>query len=221
MATPPDATYDLHLPAGTATLFEDRVAAIPEAKRGSWRYHVVAADDTLASVAHAYRVQPELLAEVNQLSETSSLSGVTALVVPVAPEAAPSLHRVLYTVRRGDTLITISDRFGVSLADLRSWNHVTGIRVEPGRRLHVAEPAPVQQASTSRRRHSSAAAEPEHAKSRTKIGAGSPAGHSGTAAPAAKKTRPAAKKKRSKTASQEKSEPPHKSAEMAKASQEK
>jgi membrane-bound lytic murein transglycosylase D len=130
----------------------------------------------------------------------------------VAPEAAPSVHRVLYTVRRGDTLITISDRFGVSLADLRRWNHVTGTRVDPGRRLHIAEPAPVEQASGSRKRYSSAASETTRTRS------------SGAATPAGKKTAPSSRKRHSKaakTASQEKSSSPHKSNEMAKASQQK
>ncbi len=161
MVTPPDASFDLHLPAGTATLFDQRVAAIPESRRSSWRYHVVAAGDTLASVAREYRVQTEELASANQLAESSNLEGVDALVVPVAPEAAPSVHRGLYTVRRGDTLVTIADRFGVSLAELRRWNNLTGIRVEAGRHLHVAEPAPVQRASSGRRsgrRHASSAA---------------------------------------------------------------
>ena len=54
--TPPDASFDLHLPAGTATLFEQRIAAIPESKRDAWRYHRVAPDDTLASVARSFHV---------------------------------------------------------------------------------------------------------------------------------------------------------------------
>ena len=53
MVTPPDTAFDLHLPAGTATLFvQDKIAAIPESKRNAWRYHRVTAEDTLASVAH-------------------------------------------------------------------------------------------------------------------------------------------------------------------------
>ncbi len=58
MDTPPDTSFDLHLPAGTATLFNERIALIPEDKRNSWRYHAVAAGDTLASVAREYRVEP-------------------------------------------------------------------------------------------------------------------------------------------------------------------
>jgi membrane-bound lytic murein transglycosylase D len=157
LITPPDTSFDLHLPAGTATLFTQRIAAIPESKRNSWRYHHVVAEDTLASVAREYRVPLAELAAANQLKETESIQGLEAVVVPVAPAAAPSAHMVLYTARRGDTLVTIADRFGVSLSQLRRWNKIAaGIKVEPGRRLHVAEPATVTHVSRSRRRGGSA-----------------------------------------------------------------
>ncbi len=172
LVTPPDSSFDLHLPAGTAALFDQRVAQIPESKRNSWRYHPVAPGDTLASVAHEYRVQPAELAAANQLSEADSLQGIDAVVVPVAPEAEPIAHRVLYTVRRGDTLITIADRFGVSLAELRRWNNLTGIRVEPGRRLHVAEPASIQHTARSSR-HSRASARAHSTSSASRAHAGS------------------------------------------------
>ena len=71
MVTPPDASFDLHLPAGTATLFAERVALIPEARRNSWRYHPVVAGDTLASVAQEYRVPVAELASANQLTGAS------------------------------------------------------------------------------------------------------------------------------------------------------
>ena len=71
-------------------------------------------------------------------------------MVPVPPSVAPSARTRLYTVRRGDTLVTIADRFGVSLNHLRRWNGMTGIKVAPGRRLHVAEPAIARQLSHRR-----------------------------------------------------------------------
>jgi len=155
MDTPPDAAFDLHLPAGTATLFAQRIAVVPEAKRDAWRYHPVAAEDTLASVAREYHVGEEELAAVNQMRSSDSLQGVEGLVVPQAPAAAVTAHIVLYTARRGDTLVTIADRFGVSLNELRRWNNMTGTKVEAGRRLHVAEPAGVAAAPRSRRRRAS------------------------------------------------------------------
>jgi membrane-bound lytic murein transglycosylase D len=155
MVTPPDAPFDLHLPAGTATLFEQRIASVPEAKRNAWRYHRVAADDTLASIARQFHVSDAQLAGANQLRPTDSLRGVEALAIPLAPVASSSASMVLYIARRGDTLVTIADRFGVSLTQLRRWNKMSGVKVEPGRRLHVAEPSV---ASSSVRGHPRGAA---------------------------------------------------------------
>ncbi|MGA8303372.1 MAG: LysM peptidoglycan-binding domain-containing protein, partial [Thermoplasmata archaeon] len=95
------------------------------------------------------------LAAANDLGTNESIEGVEALVVPVAPAAAPS-RTVLYTARRGDTLITIADRFGVSLEQLRRWNQITGTKVAPGWRLHVAEPVHVVRASAHSRRPATA-----------------------------------------------------------------
>jgi membrane-bound lytic murein transglycosylase D len=162
MSTPPDASFDLHLPAGTATLYEQRIEAIPEAKRNSWRYHRVAADDTLASVAHQFHLSESALAGANQLGPAESLQGVEALAIPLAPVAS-STRMVLYVVRKGDTLVTIADRFGVSLTQLRRWNKISGVKVEPGRRLHVAEPTVVASSSAPSRRHTATSSQGEKA----------------------------------------------------------
>jgi membrane-bound lytic murein transglycosylase D len=151
MVTPPDGPFDLHLPAGTSGLFQDRIAIIPESKRDQWRYHRVTPDDTLDSIARTYHVSPSDLADANQLTAGESLSGVEAVVVPTAPSASPSAHTVMYTARRGDSLVSIADRFGVSLDQLRRWNKIAaGTKVTPGQRLHVAEPVA---ARSSRSRH--------------------------------------------------------------------
>jgi membrane-bound lytic murein transglycosylase D len=158
MITPPESPFDLHLPAGTATLFNERVALVPEARRNSWRYHPVVAGDTLSSVAREYRVEPTELAAANQLHGADSIEGIAALVVPVLPSLAPSTHTRLYTARKGDTLVTIADRFGVSLNQLRRWNKLTGTKVAAGTRIRVAEPVVAQRTSTAHRRKGSTAA---------------------------------------------------------------
>ncbi|MGA2349552.1 MAG: LysM peptidoglycan-binding domain-containing protein [Terracidiphilus sp.] len=162
LTTPPDAPFDLHLPGGMAAVYEQRIAAIPEGKRNAWRYHRVEADDTLASVALKYRVTATALAAANQLRASDGVAGVEALLVPAAPLAEPVAHVRLYTVRRGDTLVTIADRFGVSLNDLRRWNRIPGIKVQSGQRLRVAEPVSVQR--TAVHGHRSGSAEGEHTR---------------------------------------------------------
>ncbi|MGD0832203.1 MAG: LysM peptidoglycan-binding domain-containing protein, partial [Terracidiphilus sp.] len=153
LVTPPDAPFDLHLPGGMAAVYEQRIAAIPEGKRNAWRYHRVQPEDTLESVAREYRVTESALAAANQIGASDSVSGLEALVIPAAPAAAPAARTLLYTVRKGETLVTISDRFGVSLNQLRRWNKITGIKVQPGQRLHVADPSTMQHASSRRHRH--------------------------------------------------------------------
>jgi membrane-bound lytic murein transglycosylase D len=191
MTTPPDAAFDLHLPAGTATLFSQRVEAIPAAKRNAWRYHRVAAEDTLASVAREFSVTQAALAAANQLRSSDSLQGVEALAIPLAPAAAPSARMLLYTARRGDTLVTIADRFGVSLNQLRRWNNIAGVKVEPGRRLHVAEPANAPRAAHA---HRSGAGIGAGAKPHPAAPAKSPAAKPGGPASAKKNGAAAAKK---------------------------
>jgi membrane-bound lytic murein transglycosylase D len=200
--TPPDASFDLHLPAGTATLFAQRIAQIPEPKRNAWRYHRVAADDTLESVARAYHVPVSDLAAANQLSESESIAGVEALVVPLAPVVARSARAgaMLYTARKGDTLVTIADRFGVSLNQLRHWNKIAGVKVEPGRRLHVAEPVSVSSVSRTaggrHRRGATATSDTkEHATAPAKASTQRPAHHASAKKSGASnaKNRPASK----------------------------
>jgi len=187
--TPPDSSFDLHLPAGTATMFEQRIAAIPESKRTGWRYHRIAADDTLASVAHTYHVTVADLAAANQLSESDSIKNVEALVVPgqsAAPSSSsaslPSAHSMLYTAHKGDTLVTIADRFGVSLSQLRHWNGIKGVKVAPGRALHVTEPVSAPRTSRSHRHGASS----EAATDATAAPAASGKHHRGTQAKGAK-----------------------------------
>lgn len=167
MVTPPDSPFDLHLPAGTATTFTERIAMVPEDKRNSWRYHAVASGDSIASVAREYRVEPSALAKANELGVDDSLQSVQALVIPVALSETPARGTRMYTVRRGDTLVTIADRFGVSLAQLRIWNKISGTTIAVGHRIHVAEPV-VRSTSVHHRRKSSSASSKSHSTSKGK-----------------------------------------------------
>lgn len=45
-----------------------------------------------------------------------------------------------YTVQDGDTLYSISRRFGIEVADLQRWNDLTGTQITPGQTLRVQPP---------------------------------------------------------------------------------
>jgi membrane-bound lytic murein transglycosylase D len=165
MTTPPDGAYSLHLPAGTKDLYTKSIAEVPEDKRTSWRYHRAVAGETLEDIARNYHVTVADLAFVNELEPSSSLGDEEALVIPVAPAAAPSSARkTLYRVQREDTLVTVADRFNVTTAQLRRWNHLQSSSIRSGQTLHVAEPAHVSASTRSRRaKHASVARSSAHA----------------------------------------------------------
>ncbi len=156
--TPPDTPFDLHLPAGTATLYNEHIALIPEDKREMWRYHTVKAGDTLASVAREYHVPEAALASANQMQESASLADATALVVPVHYENEALVGARFYVVRNGDTLGGIARRFGVSVSELRIWNGIHGTMIRAGHRLYVAAPERVRVRSAGYRQRGSTTA---------------------------------------------------------------
>jgi membrane-bound lytic murein transglycosylase D len=154
MTTPRDMPFDLHIPVGTRDVFAERIKEIPEDKRNSWRFHVVRAGETLDGIATALHARASDIATTNELALTNGVDAGDELVVPVTSAAAGAGPQ-RYGVRRGDTLITVADRFGVSVEELRRWNHLSSNVVKPGSSLAVAEPvklAPVTHVRSRRSR---------------------------------------------------------------------
>jgi membrane-bound lytic murein transglycosylase D len=149
MSTPADAPFELHLPAGSKDLYQKRLAEIPVDKRNQWRFHKVVSGDTLVTVARDYHVTPSEIAFVNQLDAGEDLSSTDSLIIPVPPAPSSRSRLTLYKVEHGDTLVTVADRFNITVQQLRRWNHLSAAHLEPGRRLYVAEPARVARSSRS------------------------------------------------------------------------
>jgi membrane-bound lytic murein transglycosylase D len=142
----------LHLPPGTKNLFAERLKDIPEDRRISWRFHVVRPGETLDGIASSLHAKVADVASTNGITAADPMSPGDELVVPVASvttAAAPQR----YTVRHGDTLVTVADRFNVSVEQLRKWNNnLVAKSVVPGRSLYVAEPVHLGPATRIRAR---------------------------------------------------------------------
>jgi membrane-bound lytic murein transglycosylase D len=187
MSTPPDTPYELHLPAGTKDLFTRTIAEIPEDKRATWRYHKLQPGETLEDVAHQYHLTAADIAFVNQIQPdqdlTAANSQIDALIIPVAPAVATARSNTRYRVQRGDTLVTVADRFDVTPEQLRRWNHLRVNHVVTGQSLYVAEPAHI--AARKKGRRGTAATKTQSGKS----------GKKPLSKQAAKTTHPSSKKK--------------------------
>jgi membrane-bound lytic murein transglycosylase D len=139
LVTPPTPDFVLHLPEGTAEQFTAEIAMIPPDKWVSWRQHRVGDGETLSAVAKQYRVSTTAIADANGLDAKAVLPVGQKLIIPAA-QPEPTVGKLIrYTVRRGDTLASISDEFGVTVSELRRWNGLrqTATQVNRGVRLRI------------------------------------------------------------------------------------
>lgn len=151
MTTPRDISFDLRIPVGMSDVFNERIKSIPEEKRANWRFHVVRAGESLDGIASALRARPSEIAEANGIAAGETVDVGDELVIPLATVSAATAHPQRYTVRHGDTLITVADRFGVSVEQLKHWNHLTSNTAKPGRVLTIAEPVKLAPGVRTRR----------------------------------------------------------------------
>jgi membrane-bound lytic murein transglycosylase D len=209
MTTPKDMEFELHLPQGKAARFETEVASIPEDMRVSWRYHRVESGESLSEIARRYHTTATAIAEANNLAGNELVSE-SKLIIPVSPaKALPSeagnraatpgygKHSAHYTVRKGDTVLSVADDFGVPAEKVRQWNHLKGNTLHAGRSLTILKPSATvveQSAVPSRRRRNRpgvSQTKPERSAppSAKRAGRGKVSNKAGKTAPVAKQQR--------------------------------
>jgi membrane-bound lytic murein transglycosylase D len=162
LTTPREGKFDLHLPVGTKDSYQTAIASIPADMRLWWRFHTVQPGDTLATLARNYHTTAKSITAANHL-ESTELEADAKLVIPVAPGKHPQSDTATYArritrykVRRGDTVETVAENFGVSAQMLRRWNGLRGNGLS-GRKvlaLHLPiSPSAEVTARTSRPKH--------------------------------------------------------------------
>ena len=138
-------------PGAAATLAEARPDIAnqlperqPSAAPAKSRTYTVKPGDTLWGVAHKHGVTVPELAAANGMSNKSQLTAGAKLKIPGGPGSgrgeavAPESSRITYTVRRGDTLSGIAERFDVSVRQLMTWNQLRqSSALRAGQRLVV------------------------------------------------------------------------------------
>jgi membrane-bound lytic murein transglycosylase D len=144
--TPKDRPFEIRLPAGTKEKYETAIAAIPKDKRVLWRYQKIEPGDTLVSLARKYHTTERAIAAANNL-EGGELSSDSKLVIPITgatpreETVAYSRRPTRYKVRKGDTVLSVADDFGVPPERIRRWNRLKGNQLRRGRLLVIYKPA--------------------------------------------------------------------------------
>ena len=159
--------YSVRVPVGTADAVRAGLAAAEPHQLNALQWHTVKRGDTLATVARKLRVARADLAEANSLRTSARLAPGQRLLVPRMPSGAllaraagsplppsalaiaepvasraprtttPTTTRVVYQVRKGDTLSSIARRHGVSVDNIRTWNRLKSSALSIGTRLVI------------------------------------------------------------------------------------
>jgi membrane-bound lytic murein transglycosylase D len=142
--------------AGQPGIADSRLTGAGETERDGRvrREHTVRSGESLWVIARKYGVSVRELAASNGMAPADTLvvgrklvvwqpsgsaapsPGIIVAAGGLAPTPAPSIRRVNYTVRRGDSLYRIADQFQVSVDDVRRWNDLDARRpLQPGQQL--------------------------------------------------------------------------------------
>jgi len=126
----------------------------PETDLGRKQHQIVyrvRAGETLSSIARRHGMPVSTLAHLNNMEVGDTLEKGQRLVIKASArryrnEGVASPRRVLYTVRRGDTVYSISRQFQVSVTQLKSWNGLNERHpIKAGQRLVMYVDAARQQ----------------------------------------------------------------------------
>jgi membrane-bound lytic murein transglycosylase D len=134
--------------------------AAPEPKKpasteaSAAKTHVVRTGDTLSGIASANGVTIAQLQAWNGLKGAKIQVGQKLLVSAPAEQAttaaserpkaeskapAKKAKTIRYTVRRGDTLGSIADRYDCTIAELKAWNNLKGSTIYAGQKLVIKD----------------------------------------------------------------------------------
>jgi membrane-bound lytic murein transglycosylase D len=104
--------------------------------------HRVAAGESLWDIARKYAVNVNALARWNHMAPGDTLAVNKTLVIWSKKAPSPNAvannetRKLYYTVKQGESLAYIANRFKVSVSDIQDWNNINGNKyIQPGQLL--------------------------------------------------------------------------------------
>ena len=129
-----------------STTDETEVVEPKPEKTVAVKYHKVRRGETLGSIARRYGISVSQLKRWNGLRSNTAKVGTTLKVsnpekqsksTTTTTTTTSNEKQKYYTVKRGDSLSSIAERFGVTVAQLREWNGIEADNINAGVRIAV------------------------------------------------------------------------------------
>lgn len=147
--TPPEVEqYVLHVPVGKAEGLIEKLSKLPikEQPKPEWIKHRIRKGQTLSSIASRYGTTVSALIAANNITNKNRLHVGQTIRIPTDKYYAPpkykatakSSEKIIYVVKRGDTLQKIANRYNVTVTKIRNWNNLSSQKyIHPGQRLII------------------------------------------------------------------------------------
>lgn len=156
--TPPDGSWKVRVPTGSAAGFDSSLAALDADDRRAWTSLTAKKGQTMASVARAHGLSAAQLAwynpKVERRKKTGTLVVGQTLRIPTAATVAaardvpdPKIEiygrasrgsrATTHVVREGETLAAIAKKYGTTVAVLKQRNRMRSALVVAGQRLVI------------------------------------------------------------------------------------
>ncbi len=154
-ATDPKGPHQLLIPIDKASVFKQKLAALPQSERMTWKQHKIREGESLSQIAARYNTSVSTLKQTNRLRGNLIRAG-RSLLIPSSKKSSKyySLSanarkfkglkksgdgkKYIYTVKRGDNLWDIGRHYGISVKQLTAWNGISRKSIlRPGQKLAV------------------------------------------------------------------------------------
>jgi membrane-bound lytic murein transglycosylase D len=150
----PDDDYQLRVPpqkgeAVIATIDEIPMSCPPASPpKPAYVYHKVKSGETLKIIANRYRTSVDTIVSVNKLRSSNRIAKGRLLKIPsmgavgYEPEKAlkvyaPKKKPLTYTVKNGDSLWNLANRFGTTTKKIQALNSLSGSSLSVGQVLKI------------------------------------------------------------------------------------
>ncbi|HUW27796.1 MAG TPA: LysM peptidoglycan-binding domain-containing protein [Sulfuriferula sp.] len=144
-----DSAQPILLPVDKAEAFSDNLKNY-DRPLVSWQFYPAKKGERAVSIAKKFGVTVAWLKQHNQfeLTRKGKLTADHSLMLPLKSHADTTLvatsrssmkHARTVKVKHGDTLASVARHHGVSIAEIKRWNHLRSAHLPAGNRLIVAE----------------------------------------------------------------------------------
>jgi membrane-bound lytic murein transglycosylase D len=157
----PSRPYMLRIPKGKADVFRKNYEKLSDREKRNLIAYKVRRGDSLWKISKRYRVPISILYKFNRkLKRQRYLRPGQIILVPVVEKryaqrvgkkskskfsikVPPGRKKIIYRVRKGDTLSHIAERYNVSVRGIKRWNCLRGSLIRVGQKLIILMPVSI------------------------------------------------------------------------------